>query len=124
MNHRVLILEDDDLLSSLLAIALDRAGYESVTTSDLESANALLDSGGFDLVVSDHVLGGEHLGDAFTAKCVTEGRVAAAILISGLADIRQPENRQCSTFLQKPFTMAAFLEAVASALGRAQSELG
>lgn len=119
MSERILILEDDELLSSLLAIALDRAGYVSVTASDLASANELLNAERFDLVVSDHILGGEHIGDSFTAGCVRDGRVAAAILISGLADMRQSENRQCSTFLQKPFTMATFLDAVSTALTNA-----
>ncbi len=113
---RILILDDDELLSSLLAIALDRAGYESVTAADLATANEVLDTQRVDLIVSDHILAGEHLGDGFTAECVRSGRVNAAILISGLADVRQPENRECSTFLQKPFTMATFVQTIARVL--------
>lgn len=124
MAAQILILEDDELLSSLLAIALERAGYEPQTASTIEDARELLATGQFDMVVSDHILGGQHLGDDFTAECVRSGTVRAAILISGWADVRHPDNRQCSTFLQKPFAMDTFLGAVRDALDRPPAERG
>lgn len=118
---QVLILEDDELLSSLLAIALERAGYASVSVSNVGAARIELESGSYDLIVSDHILDGEHLGDEFTADSVRSGLVRSAILISGWADMRKPENRQVSAFLQKPFTMQAFLDVVKEGVGEVQT---
>lgn len=112
MSGRVLIIEDDELLSSLLAISLERAGHTAQTVGSVDDARGILDQGGIDLVVSDHVLDGQHVGDEFTAECVRSGLTRSAILISGWSDMRNPANRDCSVFLQKPFSMQVFLDTV------------
>ncbi|ACK67427.1 two component transcriptional regulator, winged helix family [Rippkaea orientalis PCC 8801] len=62
-NHRILVVEDEDVIRDMITIALEEQGYEVITASDGRTALSLLQDvatlgteSGFDLVVLDLML--------------------------------------------------------------------
>lgn len=53
MKTRILIVDDEISMREFLAILVEREGYEAVVAAHAEEALAQLDSGMFDLVISD-----------------------------------------------------------------------
>jgi DNA-binding response OmpR family regulator len=58
MTKRVLVVEDDEAVSHMIAQILRAEGYESTAASEGQSALAMLRSGSFDVVILDVMLPG------------------------------------------------------------------
>ena len=56
--RKILLAEDDDSLRGFLARALERAGYEVTSCADGDEAMTALDSGPYDLLLTDIVMPG------------------------------------------------------------------
>jgi two-component system cell cycle sensor histidine kinase/response regulator CckA len=120
---RILVVDDEDLVRSVLARCLEEEGYAVVQARNgREALERLAEDGGIDLVLSDlvmPVMSGREL-----ARELSSRRPELPVLwISGhpwepaLADApRQP----AEPVLQKPVATAALREAVARALHRAR----
>ncbi len=58
MKPRILVVDDEERMASVVAMALGRAGYECETCSDGNAALAALDARGADVVVTDWKMAG------------------------------------------------------------------
>jgi len=56
LDERVLIVDDSSVVRALLRSALEGAGYWVDEAQDVETARALLDARGYDLVITDLVM--------------------------------------------------------------------
>lgn len=55
---RILIVDDEQHIVSLLSVTLRKAGYEVVSANNAEKALALVGVFAFDLVITDHTMPG------------------------------------------------------------------
>lgn len=124
---RILVVEDDEHVASLLRRVLERAGHALVIEQEAAPALARLRAGeGFDLLLTDIVLPGGMDGVELmhAARALRPG--FRVLLVSGydrqaLAGEALPEHEVA--FLKKPFSRTALEQAVAELLGRAQLRL-
>lgn len=92
---RILIVDDDRSLATIMAVVLGRAGYDAVTAGSL--ADARTKSGPFDLILADvHLPNGDgrHLRDDWPS--------VPMLVISG-APVDDPPEVEQLPFLAKPF---------------------
>jgi PAS domain S-box-containing protein len=121
-GEKILVVEDDDMILQLELSALGRNGY--VVTGAVSAEEGLKrfaeQGGGFDLVLSDVVLTGMN-GVAFVEKLRKAQPDLRVLLCSGYADQKNHWSRiqeQGYLFLEKPFTIVKFYEAVRNALAQ------
>ncbi len=115
---RILIVDDEAAIRSLLATAFERAGYDVRTAPDGPEAVALCDAEPFDAVLSDVVMpkmNGHDLARWIAAR-QPETRL---VLMSGfdLGCQQCPYAPRCQ-FLPKPFRLREALSLVGNALGQ------
>ena len=116
---RILLVDDDPGVVSVLGTLLERAGFMVVTANSANKAMVILDRGErFDVLVTDyamHAVNGVEL--IRRARTVQPG--LRSLLISGFADVNTPLP-EAVTVLSKPFRRQELVEAVlntAPALG-------
>ncbi|WP_395639358.1 PAS domain-containing protein [Pseudolysinimonas sp.] len=114
---RVLIVDDEDAIIDAASAVIRNAGGEPVGARDAEEAKVIVVRDPVDLVLTDLVMPGT-TGRAFLAWLATRKPGLAVVTMSGvpeqgLAVERQPNVR---AVLDKPFTAAALLQALAAAL--------
>jgi DNA-binding response OmpR family regulator len=111
--RRVLLVDDNAHVRATLGEMLPDAGYEVTVTSRVAEALTLLESGGFDLVLTDVMLpDGSGLDIALEAT----RRGVTAIVMTGHPDQMQALERMGHDYLAKPFRQQRLIEAVRSAL--------
>jgi DNA-binding NarL/FixJ family response regulator len=113
----VLLVEDERDTRELLGRALERAGYEAITTaSAAEALDRVASAGGIDVVVTDVVLGADDRGGL---RLITElkarGVRAKVIVITAYADVEKVKfalNEGAAHLLEKPFKAAELLAVI------------
>jgi two-component system, OmpR family, response regulator len=100
---RILVVEDDDDVLTVLAVALRQAGFRVSTARQRRHALAILRRGGIDLIVADSVLSGGN-GEALAAQSKLP-----VILISGHPDRIERLKDGPIPFLAKPFSTNTLL---------------
>jgi DNA-binding NtrC family response regulator len=115
-----LVVDDDSEVLSTLADALREEGYEVDTAHDGAQALGKLESGPFDLVVTDIRM--PHVdGMALFERLRDFSPRPEVILITGQATVPEAVlamQRDAANYLPKPFTMDQFLAAVADVAER------
>lgn len=110
--RRVLVVEDDDELRSLMSLAMADAGYASVEAADGVAALAACAERDPDVILLDLAmprLGGHAFADAYRRGL---GR-AKIIVTSGTTSAGEESARmRASVFLSKPFVLDELLNAV------------
>jgi DNA-binding NtrC family response regulator len=111
-KHRILVVEDDSLVSEVIAAALDDT-YPTTIVETSGEALALLQRGGFRLMLLDCTLPG-----GVDADLLPEADRAgtAVILMSGDPGRMSKLTDQPRPFVLKPFTLSGLLGAVESVL--------
>ena len=113
---RVLVVEDDDDLRSLIGSALADAGYTAIEAADGASALAACEERDPDVVLLDlnmPLLSGEAFAEAYRRGT---GR-AKIIVVSGAVSGGEISARiQAAIFLSKPFDLARLMGAVTRVL--------
>lgn len=134
-KSRILLIEDDPVVSTILRVALERAGYDVCAARGGEDCldRATAHGGGFDLVLSDVVLDGHSavpLLDRLKGMCPA----APVLMVSGYplhllverGYLGPSSVDYCTSFfLQKPFMpseLTATVNRVLTANSRSQSE--
>jgi two-component system cell cycle sensor histidine kinase/response regulator CckA len=120
-GRRILVVEDEDVVRTLLARTLERLGYEVETAPDPSVALPTLRDRGdeFALVISDMVM--PHTSGAeFAREVATWKPELPFVFISGYTEDVAARSGTVATgsFLQKPFTSEALATAVHDALER------
>jgi DNA-binding NtrC family response regulator len=125
-SSRILIVEDDAVLCSLLHTLLSRAGYQVLTAMNGEQGLAMAIQEEVSLVMTDLRLPGVH-GLELLESLRAEKPHVAAILMSGSASraqIARAQDMGAVSFLAKPFaSVGDVLDLVAEALDQHPSEL-
>ena len=117
---RILVVDDQEPIVTLLCATLSQCGFEAVGATDVERAFEIVETGPtVDLVVSDMempLMQGPELLDAVQAVSLS----TALILMSGARSIVV---RPQIAFFQKPFTTPEFLAAVEASLAVSRGAL-
>lgn len=115
----VLVVDDDDLVRSVLVRQLELLGYRTTSVADPDAALAALDaSGDVDLLLTDMRLGGGHDGYALATTARERRPSLPIVFMTGLVD----EDPAAAGFsgtpvLTKPFRQSDLATALAAALG-------
>ena len=118
-GRRVLVVEDEEVVRTLLARTLERLGYTVETAEDPSVAIPMLRERGdeFALVISDMVM--PHTTGAEFAREVAHWMPELPfIFMSGYTEDVVPQSGATGSFLQKPFTSEALATTVLEALER------
>jgi len=106
-GHRILLVEDNDLVRATLAHTIGSAGHDLVQVGDAAEGLRALEQAPFDLLVTDLSLPGMS-GAELAAELVKRGKDLPVLMISG--DQERPDVRVArSSFLTKPFEQDRFL---------------
>ena len=116
MTRRVLLVDDERDTRDLLARALEREGFSTVTAGSAEEALALARATAVDVVVTDIVLGAD---DRRGLRLMTElretGLAVPIIVITAYADVDKVKtalNDGAAHLLEKPFGARELVAAI------------
>lgn len=109
--QRILVAEDDPVLSMIYEITLTEAGFDVLLCSDGQEAFEALKSFSPDLVITDHTMPRMSGGDL--VRAVRRDLPGAATLMASAVDPRLLENDQhADARLEKPITPGRLLDTV------------
>lgn len=119
-SKTVLVIEDEDFISSLISRSLREEGYNVIATSDYKESIKVIDSMDLDLIVSDVMLpytGG--LDIAEYVKKESRNKDIPIILVTGMdKDVLSTTQIKVNAILAKPFDMLQLVDLVNSNLKR------
>jgi two-component system, cell cycle sensor histidine kinase and response regulator CckA len=119
-HERILLVEDDEVLRSLIELILRERGYAVVSATRADEAMELFEAraGEFDLVLSDHVLPGMR-GHELALRFRERTPGLPVVLMSGYAGntLELGDLASAALFIEKPFAPDALAETVRAALG-------
>jgi DNA-binding response OmpR family regulator len=104
MNEKILVVDDDDLVRSGLAMNVERAGFEVYSAATIEQAQLLLDQHSADLVLCDLVLGDDN-GMDLLRHVQAHKPDTAVVIITGHGTVRnalEALKGGASDYIQKP----------------------
>lgn len=106
MHEKILVIDDESLILSSIQRALDKIGYEIVTTIDMQGFHNALAAKKFDMVIMDL-----HMKGINAEELIQEAKkFVPAIKFLAISGSTQPENTK--NFLQKPFKIDELRERV------------
>ena len=115
-GHRILLVEDEDVIRNALQRLLEKEGYQVICCTDGKSAEALVAIDKFSLVISDiHMPGSRVSGVELLSYVKTTQPSLPVVLMTGfatLAETRQAHEMGASGFLAKPFQKEDLLKIV------------
>ena len=124
MSKRILLIDDEELITRTLANALEKNGYEVLVAKSGNDALAMAEEEKFDLILSDIRMPG--LNGVETVKRIFEvlrkrglGKIPS-IFVTGYADPAieaQAKALNPKAYIYKPFDYQEFLGTVKKALG-------
>jgi two-component system cell cycle sensor histidine kinase/response regulator CckA len=117
-SGRILVVEDESAVRTLLGRVLERAGYEVTTASDGGQALQLVDGGDghFDLVLTDVVMPGMS-GIALVRELRSRRPGIRVLLMSGYTEDSVGQGDSRLEMLTKPFSEQDLLARVGASLG-------
>jgi CheY-like chemotaxis protein len=115
---RILVIDDEELLTRTFSILLERNGYEVYVVKNGEDARVAAEEEEFDLIICDIRMPG--LNGVETIKAIkvsgtTNNKNAPVIFITGFADdeaLREAHQLKPLECLRKPFDNAVFLRTI------------
>ena len=118
-THTVLVIEDEDFISSMIARSLKDEGYNVIITSDYKSSLTVLGTEAINLVISDVMLpftGGLDIVDYIrNHKVISKTPV---ILVTGMdKDVLEASSVKADSIMPKPFEMLDLVDKVSELLG-------
>jgi DNA-binding response OmpR family regulator len=115
---RVLVADDSDAVTTVLATALELEGFEVDTAHDGLAAYEMGVIGRYDLAILDHLMPGL-LGLEVLERWNREGHLVPTILISGIDDDRTAVaslDAGALDFVRKPFRLPELMARIRSRL--------
>lgn len=128
MGNRVLVVEDEDLISTMVRINLEKSGYRVTCFGDAEALLSHLDTEPdcADLLLLDIVLPGMH-GDRALVELRRRGFSAPILMLTARRDLESRVtalDEGADDYLAKPFDVEELLARVRALIRRAQSPAG
>lgn len=124
MTKQILVIDDEELITKSLVLALEKSGYEVLVAKHCDEALAMAEAIDFDLIISDIRMPGvdgietvRRILDLMTKRGI---RHAPRIFMTGYADQGAEEKAQTlkpKAYIFKPFDLIEFLAEVRAALG-------
>jgi cyclic di-GMP phosphodiesterase len=117
----ILVIDDEAIVRMLVVEILESAGHSVVDADSAERALQLLDSGEFDLIVSDVIMPGLS-GLELLQRVQAQRASLPVILVTGAGTyetLSQALTRGAAGLVTKPFAHADLVSAVADAIERA-----
>jgi putative nucleotidyltransferase with HDIG domain len=118
-QERILIVDDEDAVRSMVAAMLERGGYETTVAANADEALGLLQDGpAFDLVISDITMPGTD-GLSLLQRISSEHPGTPVVMVTAVHDVHTAATAFRSgaiDYLLKPFAWAQLETAVARAL--------
>ena len=117
---RILVVDDERSVRVTVRAFLEGAGYQTGQAEDADAAEALLASGGYDMVVSDIILPGAS-GLELLQRIRQNAPDVPVIMITGEPNAEtaiEAVHAGATDYLNKPVTKEAILGAVAGAARR------
>ena len=109
--QRILVAEDDPVLSMIYEITLTEAGFDVLLCQDGQAAFEALDSFAPDLVITDHSMPRMSGGELVSA--VRKSRPGAVTLMASACDARLLKaDQHADARLEKPITPGRLLQTV------------
>jgi putative two-component system response regulator len=124
-KERLLIVDDEEQIRTLLARLLGAQGYECLTAEDAASARRLLQETPVALVLSDVNMPGES-GIDFTREVLTQFRDTAVVMVTGMDDRSYADvaiELGAYGYILKPFKPNELIINVGNALRRRALEI-
>lgn len=118
---RVLIVEDDDDIASVLCRGLEAEGFTPQATADPVGAHRLLVAGGFDAAIIDRMLG-EDSGLDLLRALRGQGILLPVIMLSALSRVGERAEglaKGANDYVVKPFEMSELVARLRVQLARA-----
>jgi len=124
MSHRLLVVDDEQLLVSSWLRALKGAGYVAIGTTSCQEALGFCDEHAFDLVIADFLMP-EMDGVELLRRVRAKLPLVRSILISGKLDPQVSEEElteiargavECDRFLHKPVPFPRLLAEITQLL--------
>ena len=115
---RVLVADDSDTVTTVLATALELEGYQVDTADNGIDAYEMGRDGRYDLVILDHLMPGL-LGLEIMERWKSEGHQIATIVLSGVDDDRIAVDTLdvgAVDFVRKPFRIPELMARIRSRL--------
>ncbi|MDP1801839.1 MAG: response regulator [Bacteroidota bacterium] len=110
----ILVIEDEDFISGLIAKSLREEGYGVIVTSDYKSSIKVIDSMIIDLIISDVML--PYTGGLDIAEYVrneSQNKDIPIILVTGMdKDVLSTTAIKVTAILSKPFDMLQLVDMV------------
>ncbi len=110
----ILVIEDEDFISGMVAASLKEEGHHVIITSDLKSSFIVLDTEAIDLVISDVML--PFAGGLDVVEYIRGHKTIAhtpIILVTGMdKDVLGATEVKVSAILTKPFEMIDLVDRV------------
>ncbi|HOE68685.1 MAG: Transcriptional regulatory protein YycF [Candidatus Omnitrophica bacterium ADurb.Bin292] len=124
MSKQILVIDDEELITKSLVLALERNGYEVLVAKHCDEAVAMAESIDFDLIISDIRMPGPdgietvtRVLDVMTRRGIKQ---APRIFMTGYADPKAEAGAQAlspTAYILKPFDLVVFLAEVKKVLG-------
>jgi CheY-like chemotaxis protein len=109
--QRILVAEDDPVLSMIYEITLTEAGFDVLLCRDGQEALEALDIFAPDLVITDHSM--PRMSGGALVSAVRQRRPQALTLMASACDVRQLDDDQhADARLEKPITPGRLLRTV------------
>ena len=118
MEHRILIVDDEREIPTVLSMVFQRQGFKVFTAYNGREALMSINTMAFDLILADIEM--PELSGFDVLRLVRESRPGTkVVLMTGLADYEEKAREQkCDGFLKKPFSLAELKETIAGLLTR------
>ena len=122
-KQKVLIIDDEQMITSSLVKLLNRSGYEAAAVNGGREAIEMASQEDFDLIISDirmPEMDGIRTLVEIQAHLSKTGQSVPVIFITGYADDaleKQAKDLGCQDYIYKPFDLRFFLEKVKKAIG-------
>ena len=117
LMRRILVVDDNKLVRSMLQDILVHAGYEATSAEGVEPALVLVKDWKPDLIITDYYMEGLH-GDSFVKMIRDSPPHIASLPIIGLAGTAESEKKLrdagVDEYIAKPFMKKALLKSVAA----------
>lgn len=124
MKKQILVIDDEELITKSLVLALEKSGYEVLVAKRCDEALAMAEAIDFDLIISDIRMPGvdgiETVRQILGLMTKRGVKHAPRIFMTGYADRTAEEGAKTlkpHAYILKPFDLKEFLAEVKKALG-------